>query len=302
MRKRFLIPIIIFSILLLVLGGVALWLLYPSRPELLIISDKRYLASHLPIREEWELRFSLAKRGKKLRIETIDWEILAAPEELSARIEAMVSDAVSMVVLSPLVTTQGGAWTSRLDQLAGDGITSVGLGTAPDGSLDFFLIRDIPSSGWAQAAQALSVLTGNNPLPTVLLYTPGDPQVDADADLFAGQFTDRVLEILPVSGKSQSEIDATMRKISDMGALFVVSPYLDGLDQYSLGSDGLEIRWIVDASYSQVIPESSREGVVSDDLNRSLTELLDDGSLGEEGNPAVRRTLYTTYRSEGRAW
>lgn len=306
MRKRFLLLIIMSSILVLAIGGGFLWLLFPLREEVLIISDNRYIENHIPVGEQWKLRFSLASIGKKLSMETIEFDTLGDPDNLDTLISDSRTARTSLIVFSPLITSDivlhQDVWTQRLSQLHGEGISSVGIGVAPEGLFDLLFTYENPSSGWSEAAKALSLLSKDNPLPTVLLYTPGDLNVEADARLFEQHYKERVLEVLPVSLSTRAAIDTTVEKLSDMGALYVVSPYLEDLAQYASGADNQKIRWIVDASYTPVIPRRNLEGVVAYDLEATLVELFASGFENRPGGVSSLRPLYTTYRSVKRAW
>lgn len=306
MRKRFLLPIIISSILVLAIGGGFLWLFFPLREEVLIISDNRYMENHIPVREQWKLRFSLASMGKNLRMETIGFNTLGNPDNLNKLISETRTSDTSLVVFSPLITSDivlhHDIWRQRLSLLRDEGITSVGIGVAPEGLFEFLLTYENPSSGWSEAAKALSLLSKENPLPTVLLYTAGDSTVDANAALFEQQYQERVLEVLPASSSTKAAITATVEKLSDMGALYVVSPYLEDLAQYVSEADDLKLRWIVDALYTQVIPRRNLEGVITDDLKSALVDLLTGGVESDSDGTTVRKTLQTTYVPSKRAW
>ncbi|WP_422482179.1 hypothetical protein [Pleomorphochaeta sp. DL1XJH-081] len=306
MRKRFLLLIIMSSILVLAIGGGFLWLFFPLREEVLIISDNRYIENHIPVGEQWKLRFSLASIGKKLSMETIEFDTLGDPDNLDTLISDSRTARTSLIVFSPLITSDivlhQDVWTQRLSQLHGEGISSVGIGVAPEGLFDLLFTYENSSSGWSEAAKALSLLSKDNPLPTVLLYTAGEVNAEANARLFEQHYKERVLEVLPVSLSTRAAIDTTVEKLSDMGALYVVSPYVEGLAQYASETNDQKIRWIVDASYTPVIQRRNLEGVVADDLGASLVELFSSGFENRSGGVSIRSPLFTTYRSMKRAW
>ncbi len=294
------------SILVLAIGGGFLWLFFPLREEVLIISDNRYIENHIPVGEQWKLRFSLASIGKKLSMETIEFDTLGDPDNLDTLISDSRTARTSLIVFSPLITSDivlhQDVWTQRLSQLHGEGISSVGIGVAPEGLFDLLFTYENSSSGWSEAAKALSLLSKDNPLPTVLLYTAGEVNAEANARLFEQHYKERVLEVLPVSLSTRAAIDTTVEKLSDMGALYVVSPYVEGLAQYASETNDQKIRWIVDASYTPVIQRRNLEGVVADDLGASLVELFSSGFENRSGGVSIRSPLFTTYRSMKRAW
>jgi hypothetical protein len=207
-----------------------------------------------------------------------------------------IDSTVDMIVFSPLVTRSISAYDDVWEPLIDETVHLVGIGDGDEQIFDLVLKRPRIDEGWASAAAALATVVADQPLPTVLLYEAKDVQAERDARLFSETFHGGVLDVKPVSSRSEGAIKVTVESLTQAGTLHVVVPYVENFDQYVLYSQEVAFRWIVDAAYVPILEGHHIEGVVADDLVASLIPLVDSAFFDDPVHPDSVE-MVRTYRS-----
>ncbi len=291
--------ILIVACSLICVSIIGAWAYVATRPVILILMDPTYQAVSWPDASRG-VSWKALSSGYRIVDHIIDTPKLVQGPGL----EQAVSDQVAashpkMVVCSPLVAGLLDVYgvSENVFVMPDETVPFLlALGPTVDGSLFDVVCVPAADAGWDEAATALATSQAKTPLMTGFLYQQGDVQGEAALKSFVAAFPpDRLYEAMQSETTTSRWAEGVLSDMQRYGVMVVACPWVEGMGNLFRETTGLS--WVVDASFSDLVPKKYLSGVVADDIWGTIEGLVTSGAIdnGHQGRtltlPLVRQYL-----------
>ena len=224
-------------------------------------------------------RFSMATKGIRVRVETLENDAFDSPQSFVSRLEKVKGN---WVLLSPVSSAYAADKKINVSDLLPNS-TVIALYNEKASSLfDCTLVSD-EKSGWIKAAKALSSEFEKTSSNVALIYEKDTvPYVQDIKDCFS----ESRLSVFEDDGSSKLFFNETQKNADELSIVVAMCPYDSRLSEFFKTPGTLS--WVVDYRFEKAVSPKQLYGIVVPAFARSLKAVLDT----EKGSSVVATLEY----------